>query len=209
MGNQEAVLRNALQGGRFIVGQILGFQSDGGAFELRHHADADVSPDSLELHERVEDARILAKVAESGAYRALKTGNDLRRGWLLRLPTLDEVVAALNHFYPAALGQWAARQTGSLRVVPLRDTLERQTGMYRFARCISDDGIERIVRERCRASCLRAILWPEGDEEASSLGNEPGKIPLVCSEACNLLVSDARRVSKEEAEQASSLPTSE
>ena len=176
-----------------------------GGWELCHEWDYPPAGEPLQELYRAEDARDIAKFTADGRYRVLKAGRDLRSGWILRLPSVEDLVRAVDVIYPAAIGLWLAGERGDIRVVGLRETLSRQTGMYRNARCISDVGISRIVEGRCRATCLRKILWPEGKARSKDDPDNPcdQEITLICSEACPLLVADAARAAKEETEGAS------
>ncbi len=189
-----------LSSGEGVLGQIILRQKSHHGWELRHEEDRDRPADELEAFRNPEDARELARFSDSGEYRYLKGGRDLRHGWRLELADLEAVRTAIDAFYPAILGMLAAGDR--LRIVPLRETLERQTGMYRFARTISDEGVEKIMDERCRRLCLREVLWPIGEEGEARERPKPegGRLPLVCSEACNFLVADARKVAKAEFE---------
>jgi sirohydrochlorin cobaltochelatase len=97
----------------------------------------------------------------------------------------------------------------------LRDKLNRQTGMYRYARTISDAGAQQLVQEVCGPAhnCAKRILWkidsetPLDDNEASRYNGIPGMvpeseaIPLLCREACNHFVAECRKAAKAEFEQ--------
>ena len=106
-------------------------------------------------------------------------------------------------------------------MTPLRDTLNRQTGMYRVAGKITDEQIDALVGRFCRSDggCLRTILWrrdatgsvastrlpPEKFDPAYDQCGGPAQprtdlIPMLCQEACNLLVAEARAVVKAHAE---------
>jgi len=169
---------------------------------------------ALEMFDGPQHARELSLWAADGSYRFAKGQANLRGGWLLRLADAAELRQALDGFYPAALGLWAACGRGQLRVVHLRDKLERQTGMYRFARTVSDAGAQALVQSLCGPSnqCAKRILWqisantPLADSAASRYpGIGPGlgpeeAMPLLCQEACNHFVAECRRVAKEERE---------
>ena len=105
-----------------------------------------------------------------------------------------------------------AQEKGSLQPVPLRDLLGRQTGMYRFANGITDPQASEIIGKCCASAthCLRRIVYPLDTTQtlsgpaASKLGHEAGQIsgqenaiPLLCMEACNHIVSVARKVARE------------
>ena len=170
----------------------------------------------LEVFDGPQHARELSTWATDGSYRFTKGQLNLRGGWLLRLAGAEELRQALDGFYPAAVGLWLARERGCLRVVHLRDKLDRQTGMYRFARTISDAGAQTLVQSVCGPAnqCVKKILWqisadtPLAASDASRFeGILPGAgpdqaIPLLCQEACNHFVAECRRVAKEEREAA-------
>lgn len=169
----------------------------------------------LEVHRDPIVARDISIFAEDGAYRFTKGQVNLKRGWVMVLETTEELRQALDHFYPASVGLWAAMRDGRLEVENLREKLVRQTGMYRFARNISDSGAQALVRTVCGPAhqCAKRILWqidsntPLEDSEASRFNGIPGDapeteaIPLLCREACNHFVAECRRVAKAEFEQ--------
>src|SRR5947199_7086170 len=103
----------------------------------------------------------IAKYDDAGNYRPLKTAPNLRHGWRLELATLDELRRALDYFYPGRLAVFAAWKNEQLRITPLRETLDRQSGMYRIAAKISDEQIDNVVGNFCRSDsgCFRTILW--------------------------------------------------
>ena len=98
---------------------------------------------------------------DTGNYRPLKTAPNLRHGWRLELATVEELRRALDYFYPSRLAVFAAWKSGCLKTTSLRDTLDRQSGMYRVAAKISDPQINDLVADFCRSDtgCLRTILW--------------------------------------------------
>ena len=210
-------LQAALDSGVRQIGQIAILpDTAGAAFALCHlddrfHLD---DPAPLETFRDPAAARDLSTWAPDGHYRFTKGELSLRTGWLLLLDTIDDVRRALDLFYPAALGLHFAHQAGALDVQPLREKLDRQTGMYRFARNLSDAGAQRLVREVCGPGncCVKKILWPLDERtplEDSEASRYPGyvesdlrAIPLLCREACNHFVAEARKASKAEFEAA-------
>jgi hypothetical protein len=101
--------------------------------------------------------------------------------------------------------------------------LTRQSGMYRVASKISDEQINDLVGNFCRSNggCLRTIFWKRDERGAvPSTRLPPDKfdashdqalwpglatpattehvIPLLCQEACSLLVAECRKVVKGE-----------
>ena len=204
---------------RCCLGQIL-IQKTNNGFALSHREDE--ARNDLQTSRNAEEAVKIAKYDDAGDYRPLKTAPNLRHGWRLTLQTLKELKRSLDYFYPGRLAVFAAWKTGQLRSTNLRDTLDRQSGMYRVAAKISDAQIDNVVGDFCRSDggCLRTILWKRdarGTVSSTKLPNEkfdptfdqpkalgrPGSrtpatatIPLLCEEACNLLVAECRRVVK-------------
>ncbi len=88
--------------------------------------------------------------------------------------------------------------------------------MYRSAAKISDEQIDLLVGRFCRSQggqpgCLRTILWARDASGArpsvrlpldkfiaplDQTGRGEKIMPLLCQEACNLLVAEARAVVK-------------
>src|SRR6184192_2978117 len=216
----ERALEPALRG-RCSVGQILIRKTDG-SFVLCHRDD-EVRND-LQRFKNADDALEIARYDDPGNYRSLKTAPNLRHGWRLELKTLEEVRRALDYFYPGRLAVFAAWKSDKLQTTLLRETLERQSGMYRVAAKISDEQIDSAVGDFCRSDggCLRTILWKRDQhgtlpstklplkkidpayDQIKALGR-PGSttpatatIPLLCQEACNLLVAECRKIVKGE-----------
>ena len=144
---------------RFHFGQILVQKTNEGGFVLSHCGDE--TRKKLKTFQSAEDAIELSKFDDSGNYRPLKTAPNLAHGWRLELARLEELQRALDYFYPGRLAVFLAWKTGQLHTTPLRETLDRQSGMYRVAAKISDDQIDNVVGDFCRSDggCLRTILW--------------------------------------------------
>lgn len=189
----------------FTFGQVRVNPQTAGGWVL-HHVD-DATPTAAQSFDDPASAREIALHDDTGNFRALKTAPSLKHGWSLRLQSDQDLDLALECFYPGAPGLWRHFKSGALKPVPLRETLGRQTGMYRFANTISDDDAERMIACECDAKnkCLRRITWKLTDSEPiASLS--PDKLPLkdsakdnpllICVEACTHLVSAAREISK-------------
>ncbi len=215
----EQALESWCASERRYIGQILIKKSAGGSFILCHRDD--VGRDNLKSSRLAEDAVEIAKFDDTGKYRPLKTAPSLRHGWRLELATLRELRHALDLLYPGRLAIFLAYEKRELAITPLRETLNRQTGMYRVAAKISDDELDEVVGDFCRSDggCLRTILWKRDDSGAiASIKLPPQKfdlavdqadgprsapaaataIPLLCQEACNLLVAECRKAVKPE-----------
>jgi sirohydrochlorin cobaltochelatase len=206
----------------FCLGQIL-VQESGDNFVLSHRDDDPRNPSAT--FRNPDDAIEIAKYDDAGNYRPLKTAPNLRHGWRMELGTDEELKRALDHFYPGRLAIFIAWKTGHLRTMPLRETLERQSGMYRMAARISDAQVDDLVASFCRSNdgCLRTILWkrdqsgaiastklptqkfdPAYDQALRTGSASPATtstaatVPLLCQEPCNLLVAACRKVVKGE-----------
>jgi sirohydrochlorin cobaltochelatase len=206
-----------LEAARFCVGQIVVQKSDG-CFVICHRDDETLN--HLQVFRSAEDAIEIAKYDDAGNYRPLKTAPNLRHGWRLELDTLEALMRALDYFYPGRLAVLAAWKNDKLRTTSLRETLDRQSGMYRAAAKISDSQIDNLVADFCRSDggCLRTILWKRdarGTVASTKLPNEkfqpkydqagirpesptPATVPLLCQEACNLLIAECRKIVKGE-----------
>lgn len=202
------------------IGEI-GVAEAGGKFVLCHR-------DEIGRHDlreyKIADATGLAKFDDAGKYRPLKTAPNLQHGWKVFAGDLAEVAQVINAFYPARLAILRAFKSGRLRTTPLRETLNRQSGIYRAAAKISDSRLDQLVGEFCRSDggCLRTILWKRDESGASASSNfsvekfdpavdqfarakgEPRPAtaatacaPLLCQEGCNLLVAEARKIVKQ------------
>lgn len=154
----EHSVEQALEAVPFCFGQIF-VRKTGNDFVLCHRDDE--AHDDLEIFQVPEDAIQIARYDDAENYRALKTAPNLRHGWRMELRTSDDLKRALDHFYPGRLAIFIAWKTDRLCTTPLRETLDRQSGMYRIAARISDAQIDDLVADFCRSKdgCLRTILW--------------------------------------------------
>jgi sirohydrochlorin cobaltochelatase len=202
----------------FYFGQIFVQRLTTGRFVLSHRDDQ--AADELKSFRSAEEAIAIARYDDDGNYRPLKTAPNLRRRWRLELDTLEDLIRALDYFYPGRLAVFAAWKKGKMQTTSLRETLERQSGMYHVAAKISDSQLDDLVADFCRSNggCLRTILWKRDqggaiastklpkqkfDPEYDQAGIRPesptsATVPLLCQEACNLLVAECRRVVKGE-----------
>jgi sirohydrochlorin cobaltochelatase len=195
------------------IGQLLIERTNNGGFVVCHREDE--SGARLENFRKPGDAVEIARYDDAGKYRPLKTAPNLRHGWRLEVVDLEELRRALDYFYPGRLAMLAASTENRLSTTSLRETLDRQSGMYRVAAKISDEQIDDVVGDFCKSDggCLRTILWkrdPHGAVPSTKLplgkfvpehdqtGRGENAIPLLCQEACNLLVAECRKVVKVE-----------
>jgi sirohydrochlorin cobaltochelatase len=171
-GNSIEKLLEASLTAPFCLGQIR-VQGSGEKFVLSHRDDDTRNPS--DTFRKAEDAIEIAKCNDAGSYRPLKTAPNLRHGWRLELGTTEELKRALDYFYPGRLAIFVAWQRGQLRTTPLRETLDRQSGMYRIAAKISDVQIDDLVANFCRSNggCLRTILWKRDQRGAIASAKLP------------------------------------
>lgn len=209
----ERALGDWLAKGWRGIGQIAIECRDDGTFALFHRDDA--AQDTLTMYQAADVALELARFDDAENYRPLKTAPTLRHGWRLELENLAAVRAALDLFYPGRLAAMFAFEKGELAPTPFRETLGRQSGMYKVAAQIDEQQANELIGNFCRSDggCLRTILWrcdengtapstklpPEKfDPRHDQTGSGAPVIPLLCQEACNLLVAEARRVVQED-----------
>lgn len=190
------------------IGQITITPHPNGFYDLRHTED--VGREDLRQHHSSEDARALSFFDDSNIYRPLKTAPTLRHGWRMVLQNGDELRRALDHFYPAMTALWLSHLQGELHPVPLRETLNRQTGMYAATKRLQDDEGQQLIGEMCDPKmCSKRTLWrfsadqplthipaEESSTEPRVLPDGSRQIPLLCHEACNILVAACREVVK-------------
>jgi sirohydrochlorin cobaltochelatase len=210
----EQVLRSCLASGLCNIGQVFVGKLTMGGFVLRNRDDW--NRENLVIYRHPSDAASIARFDDQGKYRSLKTAPNLRHGWRLELADPSSLGLALDLFYPGRLAMLVAEQRKALTKTSLRETLARQSGLYRVAARLTDAQAEALVGSFCRSlggspGCLRTILWkrdatgapaseqlPFGKYDLShdQTGRGETVIPLICQEACNLLVAEARKVIK-------------
>ena len=188
-----------LRNGPLRLGQVRVFPDR----RLCHVDDSERS--DLAIFTDPHDAIEIARYDDAGNYRPLKTAPNLRHGWQLRLQGLEEATLALDFLYPAALGTALAFTRRQLTYVDLRQTLARQTGMYAVTKKITDEQAEATILRTCNHEhgCIRFILWSISSGQRGPLSHHPSEIPfsnnelpILCAEACNLLVAATRKTVK-------------
>lgn len=187
-------LQAALNAGYSRIGQAV-FKSDDTGYFLCHQDDENRT--DLTIYSSADDATRIALYDDTGIYRPLKTAPNLAHGWLLKVDSLKALHLALDLLYPAALANWRALVLGERVATPLRDTVNRQTGMYRITGLIQDSEAEDLIARLCKPGCLRQIQWPIASDAAHPAPQFTDKeIPLLCTDACCLLIAEARTVVK-------------
>lgn len=186
------------------------------AYALSHLADEDLATQpafgGLDQFTDPAMARELSTYAEDGDYRFTKGKTNLKRGWIMLFDKKEDLLRALDGFYPGLVALYIHHSEGNLPTEYLRDKLSRQTGMYRYAGSISDAGAQDLIQKVCGPAhnCAKRILWkidaetPLVDSEASRYNGIPEEaperpaIPLLCREACNHFVAECRKAVKKE-----------
>jgi hypothetical protein len=172
--------------------QVL-IEPDAIGFTLRHVDDAGAPPDPLRPL-RPEQLAAWAELTESGAFRPNKAAPTLRRGWICTVANKTGLETALEDLYPGTLADWYAARNDPQAALPFRTFINRQTGMYRSVRTVTDVQAAEITRTACHAQfCLRRRLW-----EVPGLDPDPAeaKSQVPCLDPCGLYLEFARRCSK-------------
>ena len=206
-------LARLIKDGYRAVGE-LEFAESAAGYRLYHSADRN-SLNGARKYWSFGDAREIAKYDAGGVYRALKGAPNLPRGWVIELATIDDLKRALDYFYPGAIAAWVAYRAGQASPVHFRQTLNRQSGMYRLTRKLTNEQARDLVKEACDSEnhCLRTILWgieegerpdflppSKSDLKVDQTGQNRLAIPFLCLESCNLLVAKARTALKNPSE---------
>jgi hypothetical protein len=117
---------------------------------------------------------------------------------------------------------WLSHLHDALTPVSLRDTLNRQTGMYAATKRLQDDEGQELVGSACASSaCTKRILWNFGPDQpltrlkadklppsSNGVATSPAQMHLLCHEACNILVAACREVVKKRERAAAPPPES-
>jgi 4Fe-4S iron-sulfur cluster binding domain/DR2241 stabilising domain len=219
----EQLLQECLRSGPINLGELVVREIEPGRFLIRHWKD-DESPRKLVVETAVTAVLEIARYDGQGNYRPLKGAPNLRTGWELRLESVTEVRQAIDYFYPGAFSTWLAFNRGEITPVDLRQTLTRQTGMYRVTQRLTGFQAEDLAGRFCQShsGCLRTILWtidgkapekylpcskfdPQADQleeqkgelsKDGGAGAPPCRVPFLCVEACNLFVAESRKIVK-------------
>lgn len=219
----EQLLQECLRSGPINLGELVVREIEPGRFLIRHWKD-DESPRNLVVETAAIAVLEIVRYDEQGNYRPLKGAPNLRTGWELHLESVAEVRQAIDYFYPGAFSTWLAFNRGEITPVDLRQTLTRQTGMYRVTQRLTGFQAEDLAGRFCQShsGCLRTILWtidgkapekylprskfdPQADQleeqkgelsKDGGVGAPPYRVPFLCVEACNLFVAESRKIVK-------------
>lgn len=166
-------------------GELLVSREEAG-YDLRHAADSGKEG----LDERVGgDAAGIARYTDSGSYRPLKSERSLAAGWVMKGLTAEELLHAIESFYPAGVANWYREREGELDVTSWCETAERMTGIYSDVGELSGGDLDAAVGAVC-GNCVRSNEWHDAGGE--------GVIP--CREACSFFVAATREFLEAEGE---------
>lgn len=172
----------------WTIGQVsIALTQEG--YRIRHVDDRDLPVENLRALNSFEELRELILRDEHGGFRPLRAAPNLRRGWVMSATDGWDVATFLDYIYPAALANYDLWRQSALPITPWRETAERQTGRFRIVREIDDAAIQELVAHVCQPGCLKRRLWPPATQ---SVDMPPHEIPLLCPEACNFLIGQAR-----------------
>ncbi|WP_241430867.1 DR2241 family protein [Natronolimnohabitans innermongolicus] len=161
-------------------------------YDLWHVDDADTDIADLEVYDEPRDARELATHDEDGRYRPLKTAPTLPSGWAFTGLSGDELVDAVEFFYPATVANWHRELRGNLDVDHWTDTAERQSGIYDVIDELPREAVDWMAEACCVDSqCLRRREWQY--EDGDELDVDGGDGPFPCREPCSLVIAAARK----------------
>lgn len=172
-------------------GQLV-LSRNGDGFVARHVDDSGEDPGELKRLESLSEVRQMAARDVNDQERILPTAPSLVGGWIITSDRAEEFYGLIDAIYPAVLERTIGYLGGQLDPVPLRETLDRQSG----AGAITDAKANAIMRSTCAAGCLRTITWPIDDRSpVSRLGRTTDRrIPLLCTEACSVAIAEACRM---------------
>ncbi len=209
-------------GGRQI-GQVR-VRPEHGGWRLFHHDDEGAAGTGILANfSSPAEAREIARHDAAGVFRPLKSAPTLKQGWEFFLTDPVSLLETLDYLYPAALANWTRFLDGQIPPHTLKDTLGRQTGMYRITGLLRENEAQSLVAATCHdGNCLRRIHWTWDEQtpwtalpaEKTFCSRQAGPaipiMPLLCTDACPLLVAAARPVVKDrlkaEADAAATVP---
>jgi hypothetical protein len=173
-------------------------------YDLRHVDDAGRDRIELDSYDDPLDARELAKHDDRGRYRPLKAAPSLQSGWSFAALGPNDLVTAVEVFYPATVPNWYREREGELDVDHWRETVGRQSGIYGVVKTWDrGEGYEHVnwVAEACcdDSQCLKRREWQYDDETDLDVDGGDGVFP--CREPCSVVISAARQWTKLESEE--------
>lgn len=177
-------------------------------YGVRHREDtADESVEHVETEplERLDPTgvRDRTRFDDRGRYRPLKTAPTLPTGWVAPALSPVECLRLVGWVYPASVENWYRERTGDLDLTHWDETMARQSGMYgvikTWNRRDGHDHVEWVAQACCADSqCLKRRVWEYDVETPLETPGGDGEFP--CREPCSLVISAARRWTRQEGE---------
>ncbi len=149
--------------------------------ELRLSCDEVRLWDDEAPHETIDHPAVLRARIREKPFRSLPTSADLPGGWRVSISHPDMLHAVVETIYPGAVADWAAHQSGVLKVNTFEQVIQRQTGNYRQLTNTTNSQRSAVVQEVC-AGCVRHPTWHHGTSPKDS---------IPCPEPCNHWLSAA------------------
>src|SRR5260370_5423207 len=140
----EELLQERLSTGPISLGELVIRQVEPASYSIRHWQD-DQQERKLTVKTEAIAALDIVRYDEQGNYRPLKGAPNLQAGWELRLDSIAEVRQAIDYFYPGAFATWLAYNRSEVTPGVLRQTLTRQTGMYRVTQKLLGSQAEELA----------------------------------------------------------------
>ncbi|WP_394341347.1 DR2241 family protein [Natrarchaeobius oligotrophus] len=161
-------------------------------YDLWHADDAGTDLAELDVYDDPREAREIATYDDDGRYRPLNTAPTLPSGWAFTGCSGEELVEAVEFFYPATVANWHRERLETLDVDHWLETAERQTGIYDVIDELPREAVDWMAEACCVDSqCLRRREWEyEADDELAIDGGD-GQFP--CREPCSLVIAAARK----------------
>ncbi|MHB9286660.1 DR2241 family protein [Halobacteriales archaeon Cl-PHB] len=170
------------------------------AYQIRHVDDEAAHVSDLDVHTDPADVRDLARHDDRGRYRPLATAPTLATGWVFVDLDPEELLAAVDSFYPATIANWHREREGDLDVTHWEATAARQTGIYDVVDELAGDQVAWLAEACCVDSqCLKRREWDETAEDELGVPRGDGAFP--CREPCSLAVAAAREFALAEREE--------
>jgi hypothetical protein len=178
-----------------IIAQLLIRQigQQGQSYELLHHNDANKTKDELkEL--KLEEAQFYLSFTDTSVFRPIKGAPDMRSGWRLVVQNHQDLELALQAVYPGFISDnYAVKKIDPIPVTSYTDFAERQTGMYRNAKLLTEERAQQAVEACCGATlCLKRRYWSVPGLDADTAGAEKSEVP--CLEPCAVMLEWGRKV---------------
>lgn len=178
-----------------IIAQLLIRQIGQSAlsYELLHKSDAHKTENELKVL-KLEDAQFYLSFTDTSVFRPIKGAPDMRSGWRLVVQNHEELELALQAVYPGFVSDnYAVKKIDPIPVTSYTAFADRQTGMYRNARLLTDERAQQAVEACCGATrCLKRRYWSVTGLDADAAVGQKSEIP--CLEPCAVMLEWGRKV---------------